>query len=113
VRRAAFANGGTSVFDPVTGLARPGDVTRRHRLGGLIHEYSLAPRPLIDPRDPPLGSAAPPYREHYNVHRPHRSLALHPPNEIRPFAPTRHSANVAVCRRDLLGGLIHEYQLAA
>jgi len=27
---------------PLTDLARPGDVTRRDRLGGLIHEYSLA-----------------------------------------------------------------------
>jgi putative transposase len=28
-------------------------------------------------------------------------------------APARASPNVAVCRRDLLGGLIHEYELAA
>jgi putative transposase len=53
------------------------------------------------------------YREHYNGHRPHRSLALHPPHAIRPLAPARASPNLAVSRRDLLGGLIHEYQLAA
>jgi putative transposase len=50
------------------------------------------------------------YREHYNGHRPHRSLALHPPHASRPLAPARASPNVAVCRRDLLGGLIHEYE---
>lgn len=53
------------------------------------------------------------YREHYNGHRPHRSLALHPPHASRPLAPARASPNAAVCRRDLLGGLIHEYELAA
>src|SRR6266540_1659971 len=46
------------------------------------------------------------YREHYNGHRPHRSLALHPPHASRPLAPARASPNVAVCRRDLLGGLL-------
>jgi putative transposase len=53
------------------------------------------------------------YREHYNGHRPHRSLALHPPHASRPLAPARASPNVAVRRRDLLGGLIHEYEPAA
>ncbi len=53
------------------------------------------------------------YREHYNRHRPHRSLALEPPNAIRPVAAERVTPTARVCRRDLLGGLIHEYQLAA
>jgi len=53
------------------------------------------------------------YREHYNQHRPHRSLALHPPHAVRPAAVDRPTANVRICRRDLLGGLIHQYELAA
>ncbi len=53
------------------------------------------------------------YREHYNGHRPHRALGLHPPHASRPLAPARASPNIAVCRRDLLGGLIHEYEVAA
>src|SRR5437660_1436785 len=53
------------------------------------------------------------YREHYNGHRPHRSLALYPPHAIRPGAPARATHKATVSRRDLLGGLIHEYQLAA
>jgi transposase InsO family protein len=55
------------------------------------------------------------YLEHYNGGRPHRALDLKPPGaspqsylagELRP-QPLR------IDRRDLLGGLIHEYELAA
>jgi len=52
------------------------------------------------------------YRRHYNAHRPHRSLALQPPEQQKPTPATPASA-VRVHRRDLLGGLIHEYELAA
>ena len=48
------------------------------------------------------------YVRHYNGHRPHRALGLTPPDravdvptEVRP---------VDLRRRDLLGGLIHEYR---
>jgi putative transposase len=53
------------------------------------------------------------FANHYNTHRPHRSLQLTPP------APKRHELRVvgtvpaAVKRRDRLGGLIHEYSYAA
>ena len=49
------------------------------------------------------------YRRHYNEHRPHRALELLPPNggDSAPLnAPDR------LQRRDLLGGLIHEYEAA-
>ena len=50
------------------------------------------------------------YVAHYNQHRPHRGLDLHAPSadQIRE-APVVG----AVHRRDVLGGLIHEYQRAA
>jgi len=49
------------------------------------------------------------YAAHYNVERPHRSLAL-----LRPDgASCEQSAAAALDRRDLLGGLIHEYRAAA
>jgi putative transposase len=54
------------------------------------------------------------YVRHYNAGGPHRALGLRPPNStIRPpnAAATPHSLQVN--RRDLLGGLIHEYDLAA
>jgi transposase InsO family protein len=50
------------------------------------------------------------YAEHYNRKRPHRSVGLDPPCSTRP------SPNVTggtVRRRDLLGGLIHEYHRMA
>jgi putative transposase len=52
------------------------------------------------------------YIQHYNRRRPHRSLGLSPPASLRehdqaPPAPGQPR------RRDLLGGLIHEYEHAA
>jgi putative transposase len=52
------------------------------------------------------------YAEHYNQHRPHRALRLEPPDP----APARIIAEdhpAQVHRRDLLGGLLHEYRRAA
>jgi transposase InsO family protein len=46
------------------------------------------------------------YIEHYNTHRPHRSLDQHPP--AGPLPPTS-GATVRPLRRDRLGGLLHEY----
>jgi len=51
------------------------------------------------------------YRRHYNEHRPHRALDLLPPDGPVPL--TRATATERVHRRDLLGGLIHEYQATA
>jgi putative transposase len=54
------------------------------------------------------------YAHHYNAGRPHRALDLHAPD--RPaVAAARGAPPVAlsgVQRRDLLGGLIHEYEIA-
>jgi putative transposase len=49
------------------------------------------------------------YRQHYNQHRPHRALRLLPPNGRD---PTPLNAAARLHRRDLLGGLIHEYEAA-
>jgi putative transposase len=57
------------------------------------------------------------YVAHYNEHRPHRSLRQRPPRAARMASDERPIADVIeldrVRRRDLLGGLIHEYDLAA
>ena len=51
------------------------------------------------------------YVDHYNTHRPHRTLR-HSPPAGRPRPPDL-GANVRVLRRDRLGGLIHEYSQVA
>jgi putative transposase len=49
---------------------------------------------------------------HYNSHRPHRALSLTPPEPKRaPGTPARTATHVEC--RDRLGGVIHEYVLAA
>ena len=57
------------------------------------------------------------YIAHYNEHRPHRALAQRPPLHQPASVEEKVWADVIeldhVRRRDLLGGLIHEYQLAA
>jgi transposase InsO family protein len=53
------------------------------------------------------------YVQHYNRHRPHRALSLEapdPPTELSVAAKDRQGK---VHRRDLLGGLLHEYRQAA
>jgi transposase InsO family protein len=50
--------------------------------------------------------------DHYNAHRPHRSLNLTPPLATDHEHPIR-SVSRDVRRRDRLGGLIHEYSRAA
>jgi transposase InsO family protein len=44
--------------------------------------------------------------DHYNTHRPHRSLDQHPPAGR---TPPPSGATVRPLRRDRLGGLVHEY----
>ncbi|TCO45849.1 integrase core domain-containing protein [Actinocrispum wychmicini] len=52
------------------------------------------------------------YVDHFNVHRPHRTLNQRPPHDdaihVPPFGAAMH-----VQRHDRLGGLIHEYQHVA
>jgi putative transposase len=51
------------------------------------------------------------YASHYNAGRPHRGLDLTMPDQ-RPVPASRAEA-IRIRRRDALGGLIHEYDLAA
>jgi putative transposase len=46
------------------------------------------------------------YLEHYNTHRPHRSLDQHPPASS---TPPPSGPIIRPVRRDRLGGLVHEY----
>jgi putative transposase len=59
-----------------------------------------------------LESALQSYIAHYNDHRPHRSLDMNPPVPGSPSV-TFDAPPGSVIRRDVLGGLIHEYERAA
>ncbi len=55
------------------------------------------------------------YVSHYNAHRPHRALGLRAPDSAG-VPPPNMRPDVALAnlkRRDLLGGLLHEYRAAA
>jgi transposase InsO family protein len=56
------------------------------------------------------------YVAHYNEHRPHRALGQRPPLATPMVTDGRPSDVIGldrIRRRDLLGGLVHEYDLAA
>ena len=51
--------------------------------------------------------------DHYNAHRPHRSLNLKSPDPAARKLRVLHPSTASVERQDRLGGLLHEYRLAA
>jgi hypothetical protein len=53
------------------------------------------------------------YVEHYNGHRPHRGLGLVAPQPRSVLRVAVPPDPLRVHRRDRLGGLIHEYSVAA
>jgi transposase InsO family protein len=53
------------------------------------------------------------FNDHYNRHRAHRSLNLTPPGGRSLTTAHTNSQKPTVIRRDRLGGLLHEYELAA
>jgi putative transposase len=60
-----------------------------------------------------LERVLPVYIRHYNEHRPHRSLHQRPPIHEAPPGSETDVALDHVRRRDVPGGLIHEYKIAA
>ena len=54
------------------------------------------------------------YVEHYNTHRPHRSLGQRSPFSLDTIPAHNRLVDLARLRKtDRLGGLIHEYSIAA
>ena len=53
------------------------------------------------------------YVQHYNRHRPHRALRHRSPDPLARLTIPGEDDRGAVRRRDLLGGLLHEYRQAA
>jgi hypothetical protein len=53
------------------------------------------------------------YIQHFNQHRPHQALGLEPPGPSAGLTLVGEARRARVRRRDLLGGVLHEYQRAA
>ncbi len=60
------------------------------------------------------------YARHYNGHRPHQGISQeipaphsHPPSLVAAHSPSAQENLRRIRRRDRLGGLIHEYEIAA
>jgi putative transposase len=60
-----------------------------------------------------LGQVLRVYIRHYNLHRPRRALRLQAPDTTTTLTIVDNDRQGAVHRRDLLSGLLHEYQRAA
>jgi hypothetical protein len=87
-----------------------------HQLSSFSHvHYSCCARPL--PRSRLLPGGRPdlhvPHICSPQEKRPHRSLGQRSPQQQTEPAPTTLVAPHRVRRRDRLGGLVHEYELAA
>jgi transposase InsO family protein len=114
-RDSKFTSGFDDVFrsDGVrvirTPLAAPTAQARAERWVGSVRRECLD-RLLIVSRKH-LERVLREYVEHYNRHRPHRSLEQRPPLAKPPPPPAGEPLRVR--RRDRLGGLLHEYELAA
>jgi transposase InsO family protein len=74
------------------------------RLIGTLRRECLDHLLIIGPRH--LDVVLREYVQHFNAHRPHRSLDQRPPAG---GTPARSGVTVRPLRRDRLGGLIHEY----
>jgi putative transposase len=104
---AIFASEGIRILLTPPQAPRTNAIAERW-VGSLRRE--LLDRMLILSRHQ-LHHAVTEYVDHYNAHRPHRSL-----DQAAPLKALSHPANegkVRVLRRDRLGGVMHEYTQAA
>ncbi|WP_334173653.1 integrase core domain-containing protein [Sinomonas sp.] len=107
---AVFAAEGTRVIK--TPIRAPRANAICERLIGTIRRECLDRTLILGRRH--LQAVLAEYVEHYNAHRPHRSLSQRPPADSDATPPTIGDADAARLRRsDRLGGLIHEYRIAA
>ena len=87
----SFVGMGGSSLDPLPALPRTPDRTR-HKPRHLDRILRI-------------------YVRHYNRRRPHRGLELEVPERLAPVEEADRVPDIE--RRDLLGGLVHEYRRAA
>jgi transposase InsO family protein len=107
---ASFAADGTRVI--TTPVRAPQANAICERVIGTIRRECLDRMLIVGRRH--LEAVLAEYVEHYNAHRPHRSLSQRPPADSDATPPTIGDVDAARLRRaDRLGGLIHEYRMVA
>jgi putative transposase len=104
---AVFASEGIRVIK--TPVRAPKANAIAERFVGTVRRECLDWLLIVNRRH--LGNVLRVYVDHYNAHRPHRSLKLVPPVPIG--REHRLASMRDLKRRDRLGGLIHEYSCAA
>jgi transposase InsO family protein len=107
---AVFAAEGIKIIETPVRAPRANAVAER--FVGTIRRECLDRMLILGRRhlDALLGE----YVEHYNSHRPHRSLSQRPPSNAEVTCGPIGNVNAEQIRRsDVLGGLIHEYRLVA
>jgi transposase InsO family protein len=103
---AVFAGADIRIIRTPTRAPRANAIAERF-IGSLRREC-LDHILITGPRH--LAAVLPAYVQHFNTHRPHRSLHQRPPLVD---APRRPRAATRVRRGDRLGGLLHEYAQVA
>jgi putative transposase len=104
---AVFAAAGVEVFR--TPIRAPRANAYAERWVGTVRRELLDRVLIVGHRH--LQSVTREYVDHYNTHRPHRSLGQAPP--LGPTQPPLALVGARVVRRDRIGGLIGEYSQAA
>jgi putative transposase len=109
----------TAAFDEVfrseglkvikTPIAAPQAKAHAERWVGSIRRECLDRILIVSRRQ--LETVLREYVAYHNTHRPHRSLDQQPPLPKTKPVPPDHERRLR--RRDRLGGLLHEYELAA
>jgi putative transposase len=107
---AVFAAEGTRIIKSPVRAPRASAICER--VIGTIRPQCLDRMLIVGRRH--LEAVLAEYAEHYNAHRPHRSLGQRPPARSEATPSTMSDADAARLRRaDRLGGLIHEYRMVA
>jgi transposase InsO family protein len=99
---AVFANADIRIIRTPVRAPRANAIVERFI--GTLRRECLDHILIIGPRH--LEAVLGEFAQHYNAHRPHRSLHQRPPTDATP-PPSR--ATIRPVRRDRLGGLLHEY----
>jgi transposase InsO family protein len=104
---AVFTAAGIDVVKTPVRAPRANGITER--FVGSVRRELLDRILIINQRH--AAAALAEYEQHYNSHRPHRTLGQAAP--LRPLPQRTTTEADTVRRRDRLGGLLHEYQQVA